>query len=83
MPDHEKEKLLREIEKGLEHSRKIIAQIDKVLTERSRLLLIAKSQWLRPGGSGKLQSSSASRFTAAGKARALAAAPAATRSPRR
>jgi hypothetical protein len=40
MPDHERElvdgasvereKLLREIEEGLEHSRKIIAQIDKL-----------------------------------------------------
>jgi len=34
MPDHEKEELLREIEKGLEHSRNIIAQINEVLAQR-------------------------------------------------
>jgi hypothetical protein len=56
MPDHEKEKLLREIEEGLEHSRKIIAQIDKVLTQRSRLLLTARSQWrLSFGNANPLQ----------------------------
>jgi len=51
MPDHEKEKLLREVEKGLMHSREIIGQIDKVITQRSRLLLAARSQW-RLGGFG-------------------------------
>jgi hypothetical protein len=45
MPDHEKEKLLREVEEGLKHSREIIGQIDKVLAQRSRLLLIARDQW--------------------------------------
>ena len=52
MPDHEKEKLLREVEKGLMHSREIIGQIDKVLAQRSRLLLAAKSQWRLSGGFG-------------------------------
>jgi len=45
MPDHEKEKLLREVEKGLMRSREIIGQIDKVLAQRSRQLLAARSQW--------------------------------------
>jgi hypothetical protein len=53
MPDREKEKLLREVEKGLMHSREIICQIDKVLAQRSRLLLAARTQWrLSPGGFG-------------------------------
>jgi len=43
MPDHEKEKLLREVEKGLMHSREIICQIDKVLAQRNRLLLAARN----------------------------------------
>jgi hypothetical protein len=38
MPDDEKEELLREIEKGLERSREIIAQIDKLLAQRHELL---------------------------------------------
>ena len=33
MPDHEKEKLLREVEKGLMHSREIIGQINKFLAQ--------------------------------------------------
>jgi len=45
MPDHEKEKLLREVEKGLMHSREITCQIDKILAQRSRLPLIARTQW--------------------------------------
>jgi len=53
MPDHEKEKLLREIEKGLMRSREIICEIDKVLAQRSRLLLAARNQWrLNPGDLG-------------------------------
>jgi hypothetical protein len=53
MPDHELEKLLREVEKGLMHSREIIGQIDKVVAQRSRLLLAARSQWrLSTGGFG-------------------------------
>jgi hypothetical protein len=45
MPDHEKEKLLREVEEGLEHSREIIGQIDKVRAQRNQLFLTARSQW--------------------------------------
>ena len=55
MPDHEKEKLLREVEKGLMHSREIIGQIDKVLAQRSRLLLAARSQWRCEVGLGGTQ----------------------------
>ena len=38
MADHEKEELLRQIEKGLEHSRKIIAQINEALAQRQASL---------------------------------------------
>ena len=51
MCDHERElmdradaaKLLQQIEKGLKHSREIIAQIDNVLAQRSRLLLAQRN----------------------------------------
>ena len=49
MANHEKEKLLREIEEGLKHSREIIGQIDKVLAQRSRML---SQRRLRPGSFG-------------------------------
>ena len=45
MPDHEKEKLLREAEEGLKHSREIIGQIDKVRAQRNQLFLTARNQW--------------------------------------
>ena len=39
----EREKLLRQVEEGLAHSREIIAQIDNVLAQRSRLLLAQRN----------------------------------------
>jgi hypothetical protein len=45
MPDHEKEKLLWDVEEGLKHSREIIGQIDKLRGQRNQLFLTARNQW--------------------------------------
>lgn len=51
MPDHEKEKLLWDVEEGLKHSREIIGQIDKLRAQRNQLFLTARSQWRLSFGS--------------------------------